>query len=385
MTIGIIGAGNIGTAFARALATARHRRHHRQQPRPGHPGGTGRGARPDDHGRHARGGGQRRHRARRGQLVEAARRAGGPAGLGRPHRHRRQQPDRGAAVQARRTRRPPVERGRSPTWCPARAWSRHSTICSRICSSGDPRAEGGRRVLFYSGDDAAAKAEVGALIERLGFFGIDLGSLAVGGAAGAVPRRAAAGAQPGQVRLIPRPPRRSCRRMEWNVSAPGPAGAAAALRAGTARVPGGAGRSPARNRRPAARSSSHFRGCRRPIRRPPSSPRWWPISVTARTIDAAHRVAFELADEAAVDLDQVHRQVLEVTERGHAGAEIVQREAAAERAQALDEADDARHVAHRGGLGDLEAHARAAAPRSRSMRASTKSANPSSSSWRPTG
>ncbi|HZW20365.1 NADPH-dependent F420 reductase [Noviherbaspirillum sp.] len=46
--------------------------------------------------------------------------------------------------------------------------------------SGDPAAEGGRRVLFYSGDDRAARATVGALIERLGFFGIDLGTLAVG-------------------------------------------------------------------------------------------------------------------------------------------------------------------------------------------------------------
>ena len=46
--------------------------------------------------------------------------------------------------------------------------------------AGDPRAVGGRRVLFYSGDDNTAKAEVGALIDRLGFFGIDLGSLAVG-------------------------------------------------------------------------------------------------------------------------------------------------------------------------------------------------------------
>jgi 8-hydroxy-5-deazaflavin:NADPH oxidoreductase len=45
----------------------------------------------------------------------------------------------------------------------------------------DPRADGGRRVLFYSGDDSAAKAEVGALIDRLGFAGIDLGPLAVGG------------------------------------------------------------------------------------------------------------------------------------------------------------------------------------------------------------
>ena len=45
----------------------------------------------------------------------------------------------------------------------------------------DPRSDGGRRVLFYSGDDTAAKAEIAALIERLGFAGIDLGSLEVGG------------------------------------------------------------------------------------------------------------------------------------------------------------------------------------------------------------
>lgn len=46
--------------------------------------------------------------------------------------------------------------------------------------SGDPASEGGKRVLFYSGDDAGAKAEVGALFERLGFFGIDLGALSIG-------------------------------------------------------------------------------------------------------------------------------------------------------------------------------------------------------------
>ncbi|KQP74790.1 NADP oxidoreductase [Methylobacterium sp. Leaf111] len=46
--------------------------------------------------------------------------------------------------------------------------------------SGDPAERGGRRVLFYSGEDARAKAQVGALIDRLGFFGIDLGTLAVG-------------------------------------------------------------------------------------------------------------------------------------------------------------------------------------------------------------
>jgi predicted dinucleotide-binding enzyme len=53
--------------------------------------------------------------------------------------------------------------------------------------SGDPHAEGGRRVLFYSGDDAKAKAEIGALIERLGFFGLDLGPLSIGGRLAQVP------------------------------------------------------------------------------------------------------------------------------------------------------------------------------------------------------
>ncbi|SOZ49256.1 NADP oxidoreductase coenzyme F420-dependent [Cupriavidus taiwanensis] len=47
--------------------------------------------------------------------------------------------------------------------------------------AGDPQAVGGRRVMFLSGDDANAKAEVARLIDRLGFFGIDLGSLDVGG------------------------------------------------------------------------------------------------------------------------------------------------------------------------------------------------------------
>jgi len=45
----------------------------------------------------------------------------------------------------------------------------------------DPSSDGGRRVLFYSGDDTTAKGEIAALIETLGFAGIDLGSLEVGG------------------------------------------------------------------------------------------------------------------------------------------------------------------------------------------------------------
>lgn len=47
--------------------------------------------------------------------------------------------------------------------------------------AGDPRSEGGRRILFVSGDDGRAKAQVGALIERLGFYPLDLGSTEVGG------------------------------------------------------------------------------------------------------------------------------------------------------------------------------------------------------------
>ena len=53
--------------------------------------------------------------------------------------------------------------------------------------SDEPANNGSRRVLFYSGDDARAKATVGALIDRLGFFGVDLGSLEVGGALTRIP------------------------------------------------------------------------------------------------------------------------------------------------------------------------------------------------------
>ena len=43
------------------------------------------------------------------------------------------------------------------------------------------QVSGGQRVLFYSGDDADAKAAVRALIEKAGFFPADLGALDVGG------------------------------------------------------------------------------------------------------------------------------------------------------------------------------------------------------------
>ncbi|MDB5847688.1 MAG: oxidoreductase [Rhodoferax sp.] len=46
---------------------------------------------------------------------------------------------------------------------------------------GDPTFEGGQRVMFYAGDDVGAKTQVGALIEQLGFFGLDVGGLVAGG------------------------------------------------------------------------------------------------------------------------------------------------------------------------------------------------------------
>lgn len=46
--------------------------------------------------------------------------------------------------------------------------------------SHDPAAEGGRRIQFYSGDDEKAKRVVSNLIDQLGFFGIDLGPLSIG-------------------------------------------------------------------------------------------------------------------------------------------------------------------------------------------------------------
>lgn len=57
----------------------------------------------------------------------------------------------------------------------------------------EPSVAGGRRVLFYSGDDAEAKAAVRSLIEGAGFWPVDLGMLAVGGPLAALPFGSLAG------------------------------------------------------------------------------------------------------------------------------------------------------------------------------------------------
>jgi 8-hydroxy-5-deazaflavin:NADPH oxidoreductase len=51
----------------------------------------------------------------------------------------------------------------------------------------NPSGLGGQRALFYSGDDADAKAEVRKIIEQIGCFPVDLGALDVGGPLASLP------------------------------------------------------------------------------------------------------------------------------------------------------------------------------------------------------
>ncbi|HEX7907552.1 MAG TPA: NAD(P)-binding domain-containing protein [Paraburkholderia sp.] len=51
----------------------------------------------------------------------------------------------------------------------------------------EPEVSGGNRVLFYSGDDPDAKTTVRALIAKAGFFAVDLGALDVGGPLASLP------------------------------------------------------------------------------------------------------------------------------------------------------------------------------------------------------
>ncbi|MES2073163.1 MAG: NADPH-dependent F420 reductase [Pseudomonadota bacterium] len=62
----------------------------------------------------------------------------------------------------------------------ARLVKAFNTLLAAVLAS-DPQQANGKRVVFMSGDDAAAKDIVGNLIDRLGFARIDLGSLAIGG------------------------------------------------------------------------------------------------------------------------------------------------------------------------------------------------------------
>jgi predicted dinucleotide-binding enzyme len=63
----------------------------------------------------------------------------------------------------------------------ARVVKAANTLGADVLGS-DPHEAGGQRVIFISGDDADAKAEVVALFQDAGFAAIDLGDLATGGA-----------------------------------------------------------------------------------------------------------------------------------------------------------------------------------------------------------
>jgi predicted dinucleotide-binding enzyme len=61
----------------------------------------------------------------------------------------------------------------------ARVVKAFNTLPAPVLAS-DPHTNGGRRVLFVSGNDAPAKQEVAQLIDRLGFVAIDLGDFEMG-------------------------------------------------------------------------------------------------------------------------------------------------------------------------------------------------------------
>jgi predicted dinucleotide-binding enzyme len=62
----------------------------------------------------------------------------------------------------------------------ARVVKAGNTLAAELLGA-DPHDAGGRRVVFLSGDEAAAKAEVGELFDAAGFVPIDLGELGAGG------------------------------------------------------------------------------------------------------------------------------------------------------------------------------------------------------------
>jgi predicted dinucleotide-binding enzyme len=62
----------------------------------------------------------------------------------------------------------------------ARVVKAANTLSAEVLGA-DPHEAGGQRVIFISGDDADAKAEVVALFQDAGFAAIDLGDLATGG------------------------------------------------------------------------------------------------------------------------------------------------------------------------------------------------------------
>jgi len=180
MTIGIIGAGSIGSAFARALARANIEAVISNSRGPASLAALAR-----EIGAPIRAG-TREEAAAQDIVLVAVNWSKLPLALGGlPDFKGRIVIDANNAIEGPQLT--PVQLGGRPStdvfaeFVPgARVVKAFNHLLAKLLAE-DPRAEGGRRVLFYSGDDDGAKGEVGALIERLGFFGLDLGTLAGGG------------------------------------------------------------------------------------------------------------------------------------------------------------------------------------------------------------
>ena len=180
MTIGIIGSGAIGTAFARTLARARIEAIISNSRGPGSLKELVRELGPSIHA------GTREAAARADIVFVAVNWTKLPTALaGLPEWSGRILIDANNPIEAPLFK--PVDlNGRASSEVVAglapgaRVVKAFNHLRAQVLA-GDPRSDGGRRVLFYSGNDSAAKAEVAALIDRIGFSGIDLGSLAVGG------------------------------------------------------------------------------------------------------------------------------------------------------------------------------------------------------------
>jgi predicted dinucleotide-binding enzyme len=182
VTIGIIGAGSLGAAFARRLAAAKL-----PAILSNNRGPESLAALVADLGEPIRAG-TREEAAAQDMVLAAVNWSMLPAALGGL-------PDFGGRIVIDANN--PIE---APSFKPADLQGRLSTEVFADYVSGarivkafnhfpatllaeDPRAAGGHRVLFFAGSDAPAKAKVADLIETLGFYGIDLGLISEGGRA----------------------------------------------------------------------------------------------------------------------------------------------------------------------------------------------------------
>ena len=181
MTIGIIGSGAIGTAFARTLSRAGIEATISNSRGPKSLKDLVRELGPTIKA------GTREDAARADIVFVAVNWTKLPAALANlPEWKRRvvidaNNPIEAPSVQTGRSQGPGIERGALPIWCPERVWSRRSTISTlTFLLQRHTRTVAGACCSIRA-TTAPRRPEIAGLIEQIGFYGIDLGSLAVGG------------------------------------------------------------------------------------------------------------------------------------------------------------------------------------------------------------